>query len=157
DRVITDPDRVPQPLERLLEPKFLDAQVLKIDRRKAAAWPTPYGEGDTIWMGAADATGLVVSYIQSLYWEFGSGLVLPATGALMQNRGASFSLDPGALNALAPGRLPFHTLNPALASLADGRVIAYGTMGGDGQPQTQAALLTRHVTYRQPLDRAIDA
>ena len=84
-------------------------------------------------------------------------MVLPRTGVLMQNRGASFSLDPGALNALEPGRLPFHTLNPALAVLADGRVIAYGTMGGDGQPQTQAALFTRHVLYRQPLDRAIDA
>jgi len=75
---------------------------------------------------------------------------------LMQNRGASFSLDPGALNALAPGRLPFHTLNPALATLSDGRVIAYGTMGGDGQPQSQAALFTRHVLYRQKLDEAID-
>jgi oxamate amidohydrolase len=157
DRVITDPDRVPQPLERFLDPKFLDAEARKIDRRKAAAWPIPYGEGDTIWMGAADASGLVVSYIQSLYWEFGSGVVLPATGVLMQNRGASFSLDPNSLNALAPGRLPFHTLNPALAELADGRVIAYGTMGGDGQPQSQAALFTRHVTYRQPLDRAVDA
>jgi gamma-glutamyltranspeptidase/glutathione hydrolase len=83
--------------------------------------------------------------------------VLPATGVLMQNRGASFSLDPNALNALAPGRLPFHTLNPALATLADGRVIAYGAMGGDGQPQTQGALFTRHVLFRQPLDRAIDA
>ena len=101
--------------------------------------------------------GLVVSYIQSLYWEFGSGVVLPATGVLMQNRGASFSLEPGALNALAPGRLPFHTLNPALAVLADGRILAYGAMGGDGQPQTQAALFTRHVRYRAPLDRAIDA
>ena len=90
-------------------------------------------------MGAADASGLVVSYIQSLYWEFGSGCVLPATGVLMQNRGASFSLDAKALNALAPGRLPFHTLNPALAALKDGRVMAYGTMGGDGQPQSQAA------------------
>jgi gamma-glutamyltranspeptidase/glutathione hydrolase len=157
DRVITDPDRVPQPLERFLDPKFLDAQASKIDRRKAAAWPIPYGEGDTIWMGAADSSGLVVSYIQSLYWEFGSGVVLRATGVLMQNRGASFSLDPDSLNALAPGRLPFHTLNPALAELADGRVIAYGTMGGDGQPQSQAALFTRHVTYRRPLDRAIDA
>jgi gamma-glutamyltranspeptidase/glutathione hydrolase len=107
-------------------------------------------------MGAADATGLVVSYIQSLYWEFGSGLVLPRTGVLMQNRGASFSLDKNARNALAPGRLPFHTLNPALAALKDGRVMAYGTMGGDGQPQTQAALFTRHVSYRQPLDAAIE-
>jgi oxamate amidohydrolase len=157
DRVIADPDLVPHPLERFLEPRFLDEQALGIDRRQAAKWPAPYGEGDTIWMGAADATGLVVSYIQSLYWEFGSGVVLPATGVLMQNRGASFSLDRDALNALAPGRLPFHTLNPALAVLADGRVIAYGTMGGDGQPQTQAALFTRHVTYRQPLDRAIEA
>jgi gamma-glutamyltranspeptidase/glutathione hydrolase len=157
DRVITDPDRLPYPLDRFLEPKFLDGEALRIDRRKAAKWPQPSGEGDTIWMGAADASGLVVSYIQSLYWEFGSGVVLPRTGVLMQNRGASFSLDPDALNALAPGRLPFHTLNPALAALADGRVIAYGTMGGDGQPQTQAALFTRHVTYREPLDRAIDA
>jgi gamma-glutamyltranspeptidase/glutathione hydrolase len=92
-----------------------------------------------------------------VYWEFGSGCVLPATGILMQNRGASFSLDARALNALAPGRLPFHTLNPALAVLKDGRVMAYGTMGGEGQPQTQAALFTRHVLYGQPLDVALDA
>jgi gamma-glutamyltranspeptidase/glutathione hydrolase len=108
-------------------------------------------------MGAADSSGLVVSFIQSLYWEFGSGCVLPRTGILMQNRGASFSLDPNAVNALAPGRLPFHTLNPALAVLNDGRVMAYGTMGGDGQPQSQAAVFTRHVAFRQPLERALDA
>jgi gamma-glutamyltranspeptidase/glutathione hydrolase len=157
DRVVTDPDRIQQPVERYLDAGFLDGEARRIDRRKAAHWPLPYGEGDTVWMGAADASGLVVSYIQSLYWEFGSGVVLPATGVLMQNRGASFSLEPGALNALAPGRLPFHTLNPALAVLADGRVLGYGAMGGDGQPQTQAALFTRHVRYRAPLDRAIDA
>jgi gamma-glutamyltranspeptidase/glutathione hydrolase len=157
DRVVTDPARLPQPPERFLDWKFLDAEVAKIDRRKAAKWPAPYGEGDTIWMGAADGNGLAVSYIQSLYWEFGSGVVLPATGVLMQNRGASFSLERGALNALAPGRLPFHTLNPALAVLNDGRVIAYGAMGGDGQPQTQAMIFARHVLHRQPLERAIDA
>jgi gamma-glutamyltranspeptidase/glutathione hydrolase len=82
--------------------------------------------------------------------------VLPATGVLMQNRGASFSLDPGALNYLAPGRLPFHTLNPALAVLDDGRVMAYGTMGGDGQPQTQSAVFTRYVDFREPLAEALD-
>ena len=108
-------------------------------------------------MGAADRSGLVVSYIQSLYWEFGSGCVLPSTGILMQNRGSSFSLDPKALNALEPGRRPFHTLNPALAALKDGRVMAYGTMGGDGQPQSQAAVFTRHILFRQPLDKALDA
>src|SRR4029434_9318780 len=92
-----------------------------------------------------------------LYWEFGSGCVLPATGILMQNRGASFSLDPKALNVLAPARRPFHTLNPALAVLNDGRVIAYGAMGGDGQPQSQAAVFTRYVAFRRPLEKALDA
>src|SRR5215467_7546200 len=157
DRVVTDPDKITVDLNQYLSPPFLDADAAKIDVRKAARWPAPYGEGDTIWMGAADASGLVVSYIQSLYWEFGSGCVLPGTGVVMQNRGASFSLDPKALNALAPGRRPFHTLNPALAVLKDGRVIAYGTMGGDGQPQSQAAVFTRYVIFGQPLEKAIDA
>jgi gamma-glutamyltranspeptidase/glutathione hydrolase len=155
--VIADPDRMTDNVDRYLLPAFLDVEKAKIEPRKAARWPAPYGEGDTIWMGAADASGLVVSFIQSLYWEFGSGCVLPATGILMQNRGASFSLDPKALNALAPGRRPFHTLNPALAALNDGRLIAYGTMGGDGQPQSQAAVFTRYVTFRQPLEKALDA
>jgi gamma-glutamyltranspeptidase len=157
DRVIADPDRVPHALHRYLEPRFLDAEARHIDRRKAAPWPQTLSFGDTIWMGAADATGLCVSYIQSLYWEFGSGVVLPGTGVLMQNRGASFSLDRNSVNALEPGQLPPHTLNPAIAELDDGRVIAYGAMGGDGQPQTQAAVLTRYAVFREPLDRAIDA
>ncbi len=157
DRVVTDPARLAQPVERFLDPRLLDVEIQKIDRRKAAKWPAPPGEGDTIWMGAADASGLAVSYIQSLYWEFGSGCVLPRTGVLMQNRGSSFSLDRAALNALMPGRLPFHTLNPALAVLEDGRIMAYGTMGGDGQPQTQAMIFARHVMHRMPLEKAIDA
>jgi gamma-glutamyltranspeptidase/glutathione hydrolase len=142
DRVVTDPAGIETPVGRYLEPALLDREAAHIDRRKAAPWPAP--------------AGAVVSYIQSLYWEFGSGCVLPRTGVLMQNRGASFSLERGAVNPLQPGRLPFHTLNPALAVLRDGRVIAYGTMGGDGQPQSQAALFTRHVLFRQPLDAAID-
>ena len=156
DRYIADFDHLPHPAERYLEPKFLAEEAERIDMRRAAPWPAPAGGGDTVWMGAADASGLVVSYIQSIYWEFGSGCVLPATGVLMQNRGTSFSLDPDATNPLAPGRKPFHTLNPALAVLADGRVMAYGAMGGDGQPQTQAALFTRHVVFGQPLDEALD-
>jgi gamma-glutamyltranspeptidase len=156
DRYVTDPDRLAHAPEPYLTPSFLDAEARRIDRGKAAPWPAAGREADTVWMGAADASGLVVSYIQSLYWEFGSGCVLPRTGVLMQNRGASFSLDGGSIHALAPGRRPFHTLNPALAVLNDGRILGYGTMGGDGQPQTQAALFTRHVLYRQPLDAAID-
>jgi gamma-glutamyltranspeptidase len=156
DRVVTDPRYLAHPLERVLEDRALAAEASKIDRGRAAPWPLTAGAGDTIWMGAADTTGLVVSYIQSIYWEFGSGCVLPATGVLMQNRGASFSLQSGALNYLTPGRLPFHTLNPALAVLNDGRIMAYGCMGGDGQPQTQSAVFTRHVDFREPLPQAID-
>jgi gamma-glutamyltranspeptidase/glutathione hydrolase len=156
DRFVTDPSQLPHPPARYLEKDFLDAEADKIDRSKAARWPARKGDGDTIWMGAADSSGLVVSYIQSLYWEFGSACVLPRTGVLMQNRGASFSLEKGVVNPLQPGRQPFHTLNPALASLSDGRIMAYGAMGGDGQPQTQAALFTRHVLYRQPLEEAVD-
>jgi gamma-glutamyltranspeptidase len=156
DRTITDPKYLPHALERVLDDRFIAGEAMKIDRNKAARWPLSPGPGDTIWMGAADTSGLVVSYIQSLYWEFGSGCVLPTTGVLMQNRGASFSLEAGALNYLAPGRLPFHTLNPALAVLNDGRVMAYGCMGGDGQPQTQAAVFTRYVDFREPLFDAID-
>jgi gamma-glutamyltranspeptidase/glutathione hydrolase len=153
---LTDPERLPHPPDRFLDAAYLDAQVRKIDRRKARVGPFPGGDGDTIWMGAADQSGLVVSYIQSLYWEFGSGCVLPKTGVLMQNRGVAFALRPGALNRLEPGRVPPHTLNPALAVLGDGRVMAYGTMGGDAQPQIQAGLFTRHVRFRQPLAEAID-
>ena len=156
DRFVTDPERLSDPPARYLEKSFLDTEAARIDRSKAARWPAPPGDGDTIWMGAADSSGLVVSYIQSLYWEFGSACVLPRTGVLMQNRGASFSLEKGAVNPLEPGRQPFHTLNPALAVLKNGRVMAYGAMGGDGQPQSQAALFTRHVLFRQPLEQAID-
>ena len=156
DRVVTDPE----PSRRMRStaistPRFLAGEAMKIDRRKAAPWPLGPGEGDTIWMGAADARGLVVSYIQSLYWEFGSGCVLPRTGVLMQNRGASFSLEPGALNPLAPGRLPFHTLNPALAVLKDGRVMAYG-MHGRRRPAADARRRV-HAPRRCFASRSIDA
>jgi gamma-glutamyltranspeptidase/glutathione hydrolase len=156
DRVIADPERMTQPAERFLANAFLDAEAATIDRRKASAFSPSSGQGDTIWMGAADGSGLVVSYIQSLYWEFGSGVVLPRTGVLMQNRGTGFNLKPASRNRVEPGRLPPHTLNPALAVLRDGRIMAYGTMGGDAQPQIQAALFTRHVQFRQPLEEALD-
>ncbi len=139
-----------------LAPQALDLEAAHIDPARAAPWPEPTAPGDTIWMGAADANGCVVSYIQSIYWEFGSGVVVPETGVLWQNRGSSFTLGEGP-NALSPGRLPFHTLNPALARLSDGRTLAYGTMGGEGQPQTQAAVFSRHALFGEDLQAAITA
>ena len=108
-------------------------------------------------MGAIDGEGRAVSFIQSVYWEFGSGVVLEETGIQWQNRGSSFRLDDGALNRLAPGRKPFHTLNPALFVFDDGRTMPYGTMGGEGQPQTQAAVLTRYGYFGQGLQKAVSA
>ena len=134
----------------------LAREAALIDARRAAPWPVKQSHGDTVWMGAIDAKGLAVSYIQSIYWEYGSGCVLPATGIHWQNRGTSFSLDPAAVNPLQPGRKPFHTLNPALARFSDGRVLAYGSMGGDGQPQFQAQILTRY-RLGQNLAEAVDA
>ena len=78
------------------------------------------------------------------------------TGIVWHNRGASFTLGDGP-NALGPGRLPLHTLNPALARLRDGRTLAYGTMGGEGQPQTQAAIFTRHVNFGEDMQAAVTA
>ncbi len=156
DRVVTDFERLQEDPAAFLTPAALEREAKAIDPGKAAPWPDPAKKSDTIWLGAADASGLAVSYIQSLFWEFGSGCVLPATGILMQNRGLSFSLDPRSMNPLEPGRRPFHTLCPALAVLDDGRVFSFGTMGGEGQPQTLAAVYTRHVTYKVPIAEAID-
>jgi len=108
-------------------------------------------------LGAIDGAGHAVSFIQSTYWEFGSGVVLPETGIVWQNRGVGFSLDEGAVNPLMPGRKPFHTLIPALARLEDGRVMVYGNMGGEGQPQSQAAVFSRHVLFGQGLQEAVTA
>jgi len=135
----------------------LDTMAARIDPARALPWPHPSALGDTTWFGAADARGQVVSCIQSTYFEFGSGIVLPGSGITWQNRGASFRLAADGWNALKPGRRPFHTLNPALARFDDGRVMAYGTMGGEGQPQTQAALFTRYARYGAPLQEALCA
>ncbi len=156
DRIVTDYDQMDvETAEYLTDTRFArEAAAVKMDR--AATWPFAKDDGDTIWMGAIDASGTAVSFIQSVYWEYGSGLVLPNTGILWQNRGLAFSLDPKALNPLQPGRRPFHTLNTPLAVLDDGRVMSYGAMGGDGQPQFQAQIFFRTMKYGQSLGEAID-
>lgn len=157
DQYVTDPREMAIAGQDLLDGARLDALAADIRLDRAAPWGQGRGPGDTVWMGVIDQHGLAVSFIQSIYHEFGSGVVLPATGINWQNRGASFSLDADRLLALKPGKKPFHTLNPAAARLKDGRVMVYGTMGGDGQPQTQAAVFTRHVVFGQPLQGAVSA
>lgn len=155
DRIVTDHDRLTADPADFLTPERLEREAAAVDMRRALPWPHRAAPGDTVWMGAADASGVSVSYIQSIYWEFGSGLVSPSTGVLFQNRGSSFSLDPKALNPLEPGRRPFHTLNPCMAELPDGRFVAFGTMGGEGQPQTNAAVLSRYAMFGAPLGQAV--
>src|SRR5690606_22324936 len=128
DQVVTDPGRVPFAPQAFLTPEQLTERAANIDPQTALSWPRPTAPGDTVWMGAIDSAGRAVSFIQSVYWEFGSGVVLPSAGVAWQTRGISFSLDPNALQALEPERKPFHTLNPALAQFDDGRVMSYGTM-----------------------------
>ena len=98
-----------------------------------------------------------MSLIQSVYYDFGCGVVPEGTGVLLQNRGCYFSLDPRHVNCLEPGKRTFHTLNPAML-LKDGSPwLVYGTMGGEGQPQTQAAVVTRIVDFGMSPQAAVDA
>jgi gamma-glutamyltranspeptidase len=146
DLYLTDPASMEKSPKDLLAPDRIRRLRARIDMKRAMrVVPARAAGGDTIAIVAADAQGNAVSLIQSLYFTWGSGLVAGDTGAVLQNRGGFFSLDPTHANALAPGKRTMHTLIPSMY-LEDGRPrFAYGTMGGDGQPQTQAALLTRRL------------
>lgn len=157
DPYLTDPAHMKVAPQSLLDASRLDALAAQVDMRRARPWGGKSKPGGTIWMGVIDGAGRAASFIQSIYHEFGSGIVLPGTHVNWQNRGCSFSLDAASINVLAPGKKPFHTLNPALARFGDGRTMVYGTMGGDGQPQTQAAVFTRYALFGQPLARAVSA
>lgn len=157
DRYVSDPAYMTIDPQACLKDEFLSPHVNAIRLDQALPWGQGKGPGDTVWMGVIDSEGRAVSFIQSIYHEFGSGVVLPRTGINWQNRGCSFSLDPNHLNALLPGKKPFHTLNPALARFHDGRTMVYGTMGGDGQPQTQAAVFSRYAVFNQSVQQAVTA
>jgi gamma-glutamyltranspeptidase/glutathione hydrolase len=147
NRLLADPDFAEVPVARLLSPAHLDAQAAAIDLQRALPWPHVFQTGDTVFVGAADAQGNAVSLLATVYFDWGSGVVVGDTGVLWHNRGAAFSVDPQHPNALAPGKRPFHTLNPGLY-LKDGRPhMLYGTQGADGQPQTLAAILTRLIDH----------
>jgi len=159
DRWLADPDVAPVPVTRLLDPAFLLERAKRIHGDRAAAVPVGSGldRGDTIACVTADAAGNCVSLIQSLYYEWGSGVIAGETGVVLQNRGAFFSLDPAHPNVLAPGKRPFHTLTPFMF-LRDGHpALVAGTMGGEGQPQTLVALTTRVLDFGLDVQAAIEA
>lgn len=117
----------------------------------------PVGE-DTVYLAAADASGMMVSFIQSNYQGFGSGVVIPETGIAMQNRGHGFSLDPDHPNCVAPGKRPFHTIIPGFVCAADGGPrMAFGVMGGHMQHQGHVQMVRRVFDYGQNPQAASDA
>ncbi len=157
DRIVGDPALMVQKAEDYLKPEILDQLASNVSPTRALPWPVPANPGDTVWLGAIDKDGIAVSFIQSIYFEFGSGCVLGNSGIVWQNRGSSFLLQGDGPRALKPGRKPFHTLNPAMALFKDGRRMVYGNMGGEGQPQSQSAIFSRYAMYGQELQAAITA
>ena len=171
DEWLTDPRYVDIPLDRLLSKDYAAKRRVLIDPGRALvaeqvepglrfAAPRPSRRtpsGDTCYFCAADTDGLVVSVIQSIYHDFGAAVIGGDTGIILQNRGSFFSLDERHPNRLEPGKQTFHTIIPAMM-MRDGRpVLAFGTMGGEGQPQTQVALVTRMVDFGLDVQQAIEA
>jgi gamma-glutamyltranspeptidase len=157
DRWLGDPDVVDVPVTVALDRARLAERRRLISRRAARTADAPPAGGDTVAVVTADGGGNAVSVIQSLYHEFGAGVIAGDTGVLLQNRGAFFSLDPAHPNHLAPRKRPATTLIPSMY-LAGGRPrFVYGTMGGEGQPQTQAALVARMVDRGLGPQAAVEA
>lgn len=167
---LTDPKALDIPLDRLLAPEYLAQRRALIDPETAMvmeevepglAGPGGASEGaggDTCYFCAVDPDGLAVSMIQSIYHDFGAAVAPGDAGIVLQNRGSFFSLEDEHPNALEPGKRTFHTLIPAMLSDTDGDIeLVYGTMGGEGQPQTHAAMVTRLVDFGYDVQQAIEA
>src|SRR5207247_3223307 len=142
---ITDPDFAIAPTDAFLDPHRDLAGRVDVTPRSV----------DTIYLCAADEQGNVVSLIQSVAYDFGSGIVAEGTGMLLQNRGAYFKLDPGHVNRLEPRKRTMHTLIPAMAARGGRPWAAFGTMGGERQPQLQVQVLRNLVTEGLDPDEAV--
>ncbi|MFT3665180.1 gamma-glutamyltransferase family protein [Piscinibacter sp.] len=144
--------------EQMLDEAYLAGRARLIDRRRAqdfgAGNPV---KGGTIYLTAADERGMMVSFIQSNYMGFGSGVVVPGYGVSLQNRGHGFSLRAGSPNLVAPGKRPFHTIIPAFLTKQGAPQMSFGVMGGNMQPQGHLQTLVRMLSFRQEPQAACDA
>jgi len=155
---VADPAAMRLSPARMLEPDYLRQRARLIDRSRAQVFaPGTHDRGGTIYLTTADATGMMVSLIQSNYMGFGSGIVVPGFGVSLQNRGHGFSLDPDHPNCVAPGKRPFHTIIPALLMRDGAPQMSFGVMGGNMQPQGHVQTLTRMLLARQQPQAACDA
>ncbi|MCZ8204985.1 gamma-glutamyltransferase [Gemmatimonas sp.] len=164
DRFVGDADHLDMPAEQMLTDEFITARRALLDpaRAKERVDPGPLRtKSETVYLSVADADGNLVSFINSVYDYFGSGLVVPGTGFALHNRGAGFTLTPGRPNTVAPGKRPFHTLIPGFVTrTVNGRDEAYmsfGLMGGGVQAQGHVQFLLNHFVFGMDLQAAIDA
>ena len=156
DRWIADPAAGALPTARLLDKAYAARRRAAFDRAKAQ--PHAFGDpsGDTTGFVIADGRGNVISVIQSLFNAFGSGIVVPGTGVVLQNRGRHFSMDPEHPNVLAPRKRPFHTLIAALATRDDHPLFGFATMGANGQAMFHTQVLTNLLDHGMDMQEAIE-
>jgi gamma-glutamyltranspeptidase / glutathione hydrolase len=159
DVFLADPATCNVPIEFMLSDGFIDDLTRRIDRKRRTPefGPIPVPKGtDTTYLTVVDKDGMAVSFINSLFAGFGSGIVTENTGVVLQNRGSGFVLDPSLANCIAPGKRPLHTLVPAMA-MKDGKPwLSFGVMGGAFQPIGHAYVLTNRIDYGLDLQQAID-
>ena len=163
-RWVGDPAAMTAPVARLLDDAFITKRRALLDPNKAAERVDPgdaLTRSETIYLAAADSAGNMVSFINSIYWEFGSGVVVPGTGFALQDRGAGFTLTEGLPNTVGPKKLPFHTLIPAFVTkpgaAGEEPWLAFGVMGGAIQPQGHVQVLLNLLEFGMDLQEAIDA
>ncbi|MBQ7584818.1 MAG: gamma-glutamyltransferase, partial [Desulfovibrionaceae bacterium] len=155
DQYLSDPAWMKVKVEDLISLKHGEEQAARINLKASKTYTKLNPGGDTVFVGAVDRYGNSVSMIQSIFYDFGSAVVAKDTGIILQNRGCYFSLDPKKVNVLAPKKRTLHTLNPAMLFKDKRPYLVYGTMGGEGQPQTQAQLITRIVDFELNCSEAI--
>jgi gamma-glutamyltranspeptidase/glutathione hydrolase len=156
DRYIADPSRASVPVAGLLDKKYAARRRRSYDPRKAGTYAAGEPEGDTTGFVIADGQGNVISVIESLFNAFGSGVVAPGTGVVLQNRGRHFSMDPEHPSALAPRKRPFHTLIASIVTRDDAPLMGFSTMGGNGQAMFHVQALTNVLDYGMDIQEAIE-
>ncbi|MCZ6916101.1 MAG: gamma-glutamyltransferase [Gemmatimonadetes bacterium] len=163
-RYVADRDHMTISTDELLSDEFIDARRSLLDPSRAADRPSPgpaVTSSETIYLSVADRDGNMVSFINSVYSAFGSGVVVPGTGFALQNRGGGFTLEADHPNMVAPGKRPFHTIIPAFVTKDNGNGhepwLSYGVMGGSMQPQGHVQVLLNLVLFDMDLQDAVDA
>lgn len=155
---VADPDSMTVRVEDLLDDAYLASRAKRIDRGRALEFAAGRpSTGDTVYLCAGDDSGTMVSYIQSNYFAFGSGIVVPGTGISLQNRGSGFSTDPRHPNAYGPSRRPFHTIIPGFVTKDGAPLLSFGVMGGPMQPQGHVQMVLRMFGHGQNPQAATDA